>query len=102
MMGVEKAAVLTPAELECPRPLPAAGAALPCPGASGAQPWPAAGSGIAWAAVRSSLPAGRGWGRPGRGSGGSGTTKWAVKPPGGGCICCPVWEVRWLPGPGRS
>lgn len=101
-MGVEKAVVLIPAGLERPLPLPAAEAALRYPGASGALQWRAAGYVFGWAAVRSSLPGGRGWGRLGSGSGGSGTTKWAVKPPGGGCICCPVWEVRWLPGPGRS
>lgn len=101
-MGVEKAAVLTPAGLGRSLSLPAAEVALRCPGASGARQWSAAGCGFAWAALRSSLPGGRGWGRPGRSSGGSGTTKWAVKPPGGGCICCPVWEVRWLPSPGRS
>lgn len=95
--------LLSPAGFECPTPHPVAGTTLRRPEASGAAA--VASSGLC--VLRSSplvIPARRPGpgGRPGRSRGGPGTTKRAVKPPGGGCICCPVCEVRWLPGPGRS
>lgn len=46
VMGVGKAAALTPAGFECSRPLSAAEAVLPSPGVSGALRWPAAGVGL--------------------------------------------------------
>lgn len=92
-----------PSGIRVPNATPGCGDDLRCPEASGAAA--VASSGLC--VLRSSPPViparrpGPG-GRPGRSRGGPGTTKLAVKPPGGGCICCPVYEVRWLPGPGRS
>lgn len=95
--------LVSPAGFEYPKPHPVAEMTLRSPEASGAAA--AASSGLC--VLRSRPPVilarrpGSG-GAPGRSRDVPGTTKWAVKPPGGGCICCPVCEVRWLPGPGRS
>lgn len=100
----EKTALLTPAALECPLPHPAAEVGpFDARGATGAAAVASHGVRVLPGSppVTPARRPGAG-GKQSRSRGGPGTTKRAVKPPGGGCICCPVCEVRWLPGPGRS